>query len=216
MATSAVRSTEPLYHLQGTYPVTGQALPPLLNCPTRLATGEDIASLSNTTSRSFFAFHVVNNNYHVSTLHSGSLNHPRAVKRVRDLTAKQKLEGLENKRETEKKRSTKCQSKTLTQLTFQPPTSNTVRKAEIPCCSDTVYSTLRWWLRPGPVAVLEKALMERSVYERNRKFLKNGKQVSSKALYAKPKTIAMAFFHFCSKKSVEEYEKAFISLSELK
>lgn len=216
LLTSAVKSTEPLYHPQGTHPVTGQALPPLLNCPTRLATGEDIASLSNTISRSSFAFQVINNNYHVSTLHSGSLKHPGAVKGVKDFTAKQKLEGLKNKREIEKKRSTKCQSKTLTQLTFQPPTSNTVRKAEIPRCSDTVASILRWWVRPDPVVALEKALMEWSVYERNRKLLKNGKQVSSKALYAKRKTIAMAFFHFCSERSVKEYEKAFTSLSESK
>ena len=71
-------------------------------------------------------------------------------------------------------------------------------------------------MRPDPILALDKALMEWSVYERNRKLLKNGKQVSSKALYAKRKTIAMAFFHFCSKRSVKDYENAFTSLSESK
>ena len=121
LVTSAVKSTEPLYPLQGTHPVTGQALAPLLSCTTRLAAAEDIASLSNTISRSSFAFRVINNNYHVSNLQSGSLKHPIAVKRVQDFKLKQKVEGLKNKRKTEKKQSTKCQSKTLTQLTFQPP-----------------------------------------------------------------------------------------------
>lgn len=62
--TFAVMSSEHSYLPQGTHPVTGQALPPLLNCPTRLAIGEDVASLSNIVSRSSFAFQVINKNYH--------------------------------------------------------------------------------------------------------------------------------------------------------
>ena len=43
--------------------------------------------------------------------------------------------------------------------------------------------------------------------------LRDGKFVSNKALYAKRKTMSMAFFHYCKSNTVVEYEKAFTSVS---
>ena len=45
---SALDPNKPLYLPQGTHPLTGQALPPLLKTAGRLARGEDTAALSNT------------------------------------------------------------------------------------------------------------------------------------------------------------------------
>ena len=63
---SALDPHKPLYLPQGTHPLTGQALPPLLNNPGRLARGEDTAALSNTISSSSFAVQVINNNYNIT------------------------------------------------------------------------------------------------------------------------------------------------------
>lgn len=76
--TSPVEPSTPLYRPQGTHPVTGQALPPLLNNPGRLATGEDTAALSNTIASTAFAFQVINNNYNISAPRGGSLNQTRS------------------------------------------------------------------------------------------------------------------------------------------
>ena len=63
---SALDPKKPFYLPQGTHPLTGQVLPPLLNNPGRLARGEDTAALSNTISSSSFAFQAINNNYNTT------------------------------------------------------------------------------------------------------------------------------------------------------
>ena len=62
---SDLDSNKPLYLPQGTHPLTGQALLPLLNNPSRLARGDDTVALSNTISSSSFAFQVINKNYNI-------------------------------------------------------------------------------------------------------------------------------------------------------
>lgn len=63
---------------------------------------------------------------------------------------------------------------------------------------------------------LDKPLMHWSSAQRNHTLYVDGKRVSNKALYAKRKTVAMAFFHFLDadkSRTVASYEAKFTSLT---
>ena len=91
---SALDPHKPLYLPQGTHHLTGQALPPLLNNPCRLARGEDTAVLSITISSSSLAFQVINNNYNITNnAVPGTLE---KLSRFKDVSKALKKEGLES------------------------------------------------------------------------------------------------------------------------
>lgn len=201
---SAIGSSEKLFRPQGTNPVTGQAIPPIFNNPGRLATGEDIGALTNN-SLSNFSFQVVNNTYTINSLQPGQLNN-LSSKRVSAKPSASPQEGTDKLIQGTKPNQKKTQ--TQKQLRFVPPIPHGTRHAvdscrsvgtirpEIPRSARKVGDILRWWVLPDPKVALGKALMEFTSEERNYKFQRCGKTVSNRTLYARRKTVSMAFFIF--------------------
>ena len=205
---SAILPSELLFKPQGTHPGTGQALPPLLNNRERNATGEDIASLSRSDCRTPFAFQVVNNTYNRTGASGVTLRTPPPARPI-------------DKARGEVKKKKKRIQQRIVSSNFAPR-SATVKMTSgsnpsslsfvIPRSAKKVIQILAWWVKGDPSIGLMKSLMLWTPDERNSSYEMENKIISNRLLYAKRKTVAMVFFHFCSQKSVVDYEKTFTSI----
>lgn len=203
---SQVPQNELLFAPQGVHPGTGQALPPLFNSKTERATGENISSLSMTGKP--FSFQVVNNNYNISTCSSSHLQPVRNQGLVMQVH-----KGRIGKKGISKRNTEKVQQLFTTPLLLNRAATPTV-SLSMPRCAKYVSDILQWWFLGCPSKNLQKPLMLWSKDERNRMNDNLGKKISIRLLYAKRKTVALSFFHFCKTKTVEEYEQLFTSLKK--